>query len=253
VFYFFLAAFVSIGVFTIIKGQDLLRALQESLAASSLFFFAFVMLTEPLTSPHTKKLQALYGGLVGVLFAPQFHIGSFYTTPEIALCIGNIYSYFVSPKTKLIAPLLEKRQISSDIFDFIFNHGRKFAFVPGQYMEWTLQHPKTDSRGNRRYFTIASSPTETSLMLGVRFYQNGSSFKKALLALNPGEKIVGGQIAGDFTLPKDKRQKLVFIAGGIGITPFRSMLKYLVDKHEKRSIVLFYANKHAEEIAYADV
>jgi ferredoxin-NADP reductase/Na+-translocating ferredoxin:NAD+ oxidoreductase RnfD subunit len=253
VFYFFLAAFATIGIFTIINGQDLLRALQESLVASSLFFLAFVMLTEPLTTPPTKKLQAIYGALVGVLFAPQFHIGSFYTTPEIALVISNIYSYFVSPKTKIVAPLIEKKQISSDIFNFVFAHGKQFAFVPGQYMEWTLQHAKTDSRGNRRYFTIASSPTEKNVLLGVRFYPNGSSFKRALIGMQSQETIVGGQITGDFTMPKDKKQKLVFIAGGIGITPFRSMIKYLVDKNEQRPIVMFYANKHADEIAYADV
>ena len=253
VFYFFLAAFATIGLFTILKGQDLLRALQESLVASSLFFASFVMLTEPLTTPPTQKLQAIYGAIVGVLFAPQFHIGSFYTTPEIALVIGNIYSYFVSPKTKIIAPLLQKKQISSDIYDFVFAHGKQFAFAPGQYMEWTLQHPKTDSRGNRRYFTIASSPTEKNVLLGVRFYSNSSSFKRALIGMQPEQKIVGGQIAGDFTLPKDKSKKLVFIAGGIGITPFRSMLKYLVDKSEKRPIVMFYANKHADEIAYVDI
>ena len=54
-------------------------------------------------------------------------------------------------------------------------------------------------------------------------------------------------------MPKDKNQKLVFIAGGIGITPFRSMIKYLIDKNEQRPIVMLYANKHADEIAYADV
>ena len=65
--------------------------------------------------------------------------------------------------------------------------------------------------------------------------------------------IAGTQISGDFTLPKDKKQKLVFIAGGIGVTPFRSMLKYLIDTKDARSIVMFYANKRADEIVYIDV
>jgi len=137
--------------------------------------------------------------------------------------------------------------------DFHFAPGQTVNFSPGQYMEWTLKHPKTDSRGNRRYFTIASSPTEETLRLGVRFYQNGSSFKKALLALQQNHQIVGSQISGDFILPKDKKKKLVFIAGGIGVTPFRSMVRYLVDKNEKRSIVMFYVNKRKEEIVYDDV
>ena len=66
-------------------------------------------------------------------------------------------------------------------------------------------------------------------------------------------KIVAAQIAGDFTLPADPQQKLVFIAGGIGITPFRSMLKYLLDSHQRRDIILFYANRTADEIVYKDV
>jgi ferredoxin-NADP reductase/Na+-translocating ferredoxin:NAD+ oxidoreductase RnfD subunit len=253
VFYFFIVTFATIGIFTMLKGGDLLNGLRESLIASSLFFFSFVMLTEPLTTPPTKKLQSLYGAFVGLLFAPQFHIGTFYTTPEIALVIGNVFSYCISPKTKIVARLVEKNQISSDIYDFGFVDGKPFAFSPGQYMEWTLPHPKTDSRGNRRYFTIASSPTEKTIRLGIRFYQKSSSFKNAMLAMEPDNKIGGSQISGDFILPNDKMQKLVFIAGGIGITPFRSMIKYLIDKNEARSIVMFYVNKKADEIAYSDI
>ena len=66
-------------------------------------------------------------------------------------------------------------------------------------------------------------------------------------------QIVAAQIAGDFTLPPDPSQKLVFIAGGIGITPFRSMLKYLLDVQQRRDIVLFYTNRTSDEIVYTDV
>jgi ferredoxin-NADP reductase len=253
VFYFFAGAFCSMFVFTFFKGENFLNVLREAVTASSLFFFAFVMLTEPLTTPSTKKLQSLYGTFVGILFAPQFHLGLFYTTPEITLVIGNFFSYIVSPKTRVVATVLEKRQIGSGIVEFIFTQGKTFSFSAGQYMEWTLPHPKTDSRGNRRYFTIASSPTEKNLRLGIRFYPNGSSFKKAMMAMQQNHRIVGGQISGDFILPKDKKQKLAFIAGGIGVTPFRSMLKYLTDKSETRPVVMFYANKRAEEIVYVDV
>ena len=120
-------------------------------------------------------------------------------------------------------------------------------------MEFTLGHAKPDSRGNRRYFSLASSPTEENLRLGVRFYENGSSFKKALYSIDGRTNMLAGQIAGDFTLPRDPKQKLVFIAGGIGITPFRSMLKYLLDTGQRRDIVLFYVNRTANEIAYKDI
>src|SRR5260370_1410080 len=120
-------------------------------------------------------------------------------------------------------------------------------------MEFTLAHPHSDSRGNRRYFTLASSPTENLVHLGIRFYDQGSSFKQAMFQMNGKTQFVAAQIAGDFTLPTDPSQKLVFIAGGIGITPFRSMLKYLLDTHQRRDIVMFYANRRVDEIVYKDV
>lgn len=74
-----------------------------------------------------------------------------------------------------------------------------------------------------------------------------------MLNMRPGQKIVASQLAGDFTLPGDLKEKLVFIAGGIGITPFRSMVKYLIDKNEKRDIIIFYSNRTMDDIAYKEV
>lgn len=253
VFYFFIATLVTMLGSSLMQGSNIIQTLKQILLSSPIFFFAFVMLTEPLTTPPTKTLQAIYGALVGVLYAPQFHIGSFYTTPELALVIGNIFAYIISPKEKWFLILKEKVQSGSDTMDFLFTPPHKLAFAPGQYMEWTLQHKRTDSRGNRRYFTIASSPTEDTLRLGVKFYPHSSSFKKALANLDRSTQIVGSQLSGDFTLPKNKEQKLAFLAGGIGITPFRSMLKYLVDTHQPRDIVLFYSNRNSDEIVYQDV
>ena len=68
-----------------------------------------------------------------------------------------------------------------------------------------------------------------------------------------GDTLVASQLAGDFTLPKNKNKKIVFIAGGIGITPFRSIIKYLIDTKQKRDIVLFYSNKSAADIVYKEI
>lgn len=68
-----------------------------------------------------------------------------------------------------------------------------------------------------------------------------------------GTPIIAAQLAGDFVLPKDSSIKLVFIAGGIGITPFRSMIQYLLDTKEKRDITLIYVNRNKEDVAYRDV
>lgn len=229
------------------------HALDKMLLQSPFFFVAFVMLTEPLTTPPTKTLQILYGALVGFLSVPYVHVGSIYSTPELAIVAGNAFSYLVSPKTKLILRLKVKILIAADTWDFLFPLPKKFVFTPGQYMEWTLPHSKIDRRGTRRYFTIASSPTESTLRLGVKFYTQSSSYKKALLGESDTQLIVGSQLSGDFTLPESKNQKLVFIAGGIGITPFRSMLKYCIDRKEVRDIVLFYANRTSNELAYQDI
>jgi ferredoxin-NADP reductase len=171
----------------------------------------------------------------------------------LAILIGNVYAYIVSPKSRLVLRLKEKVRIAPDIYDFVFAPTRKFSFAPGQYMEWTLGHDNVDSRGNRRYFTLASAPGEHHLRLGVKFYKNSSSFKKAMLAMEKGQEITAAQLDGEFVLPRDPRQKCVFIAGGIGITPFRSMLKHLLDNRQKRPITVFYANKTADEIVYKDV
>jgi ferredoxin-NADP reductase len=233
--------------------SGILKVLQSLFLSAPILFFAGVMLTEPLTTPPTKSLQIFYGILVGVLFSPDIHIGSFYFTPEFALLTGNIFSYIVSPKEKLLLILKERINIAQDTYDFVFTKNEPFRFVPGQYLEWTLAHTTPDNRGNRRYFTIASSPTEETVRMGVKFYPEPSSFKKSLLSLSPGQTIIASQRAGDFTLPKDTKKKLVFISGGIGITPFRSILKYLIDTHQKRDIVHFYSNKALPDIAYKDI
>jgi len=249
---FFAAAFASI-VFTS-GSPDAFGTIEKAILHTPIFFFAFIMLSEPLTTPPTRPLRIMYAVFVGLLYAPRVHFGPIYSTPELALLAGNIFSYFVSPKKKYVLPLAQKKEVGAGIYDFAFATSEKMNFMPGQYMEWTIGHRGTDTRGNRRYFTIASSPTEKTLRLGVRFATDApSSFKKAMLTLQPGDTIVGGQLAGDFTLPEDKTKKLAFIAGGIGITPFRSMIKYLADSGEKRDAILFYSNRTTAEIAYKDV
>jgi len=225
----------------------------RSVNDTPLIFFAVIMLTEPLTTPSTRSLRIIYGALVGFLFAPQIHFGSVFTTPELALVIGNIFSYIVSPKYKLILTLRQKIKLTPDTYDFVFWPDRQINFTPGQYMEWTLEHENPDARGNRRYLSLASSPTEREVRIGVKVGFPPSTFKKKLIALALGQKIVAGQLIGDFTMPSDKNKKLVLIAGGIGITPFRSMIKYLVDKNEKRDIVLLYSASLSSDFVYQDV
>jgi ferredoxin-NADP reductase len=137
--------------------------------------------------------------------------------------------------------------------DFIFTPERKFNYTPGQYIELTMPHSHTDQRGSRRTFTIASSPTEPDIRIGVRFYDKGSSFKKTLQSAGSDVFLSAGQLGGDFVLPKDSTQKLAFIAGGIGVTPFRSMVKYLIDTNDTRDVALLYGEGSMEKLSYTDI
>lgn len=242
---FLVTAVLTILISSFLKGSNFASLFRQLTTDTPFFFFVFVMLTEPLTLPAGRKLQMIYGGLVGM--------GFYYLPPETALLIGNIFSFLANPKIKLILKLKEKRQIAPDIYDFIFTPDKKLNFLPGQYLEWTLKCDDIDSRGNRRYFTLSSSPTEEEIRIGVKFSPNSSSFKKALLAMSNTDEIAAAGLAGDFVLPDNKQRKYVFMAGGIGITPFRSMIKYLLDTNQSQDIVLFYANRTAQDIVYQKI
>jgi len=253
VFGFLGAALVTIFISAAFTGAGFIASVQNIVLYSPLLFFAFVILTEPLTTPPTRRWRMVYGALVGFLFTPQFHFDGFYITPEVAILIGNVFSYLMSSKDKLVLTLKERNRLASDVYEFVFSAPRRFSFVPGQYMEWTLAHPDTDGRGNRRYFTLASSPTERNLRLGVKFNKESSTYKTALLAMGKDTEIVAAQLAGDFVLPGDLNQKVVLMAGGIGITPFRSMIKYLLDNKQRRPLTLFYTAPAVSDFVYKDV
>jgi ferredoxin-NADP reductase len=256
-FYMF-GAFVAASIIMLLavgihNDRTLTTVLWQAIASGPLIFLGTVMLTEPSTTPPRVSQQLIYGIVVGVVFTSQLNWGILSTTPALALLIGNILAYVGSSKSKVRLKLQQIQQLSAQVYDFTFVPERPIQHLPGQYMEWTLPVSHADNRGNRRTFTIASSPTENVVHLGAKFYEPSSSFKKVLRTLQPGDYIQGGQIAGSFTLPTDASQKMVWIAGGIGITPFRSMLAYLIDKQEKRDIVIFYAVAKPEEVSYQEV
>jgi len=240
--------------------SSVLDELQKIFVYTPIAFFAFVMLTEPLTTPPTRFHRLTYGAVTGLLFAPALHIGSLYFTPELALLAGNVVAFTLSPMRKYLLTLKESNIIAPNTGEFVFTPDHPLIFKAGQYLEWTLgaigaegSVKKMDSRGNRRYFTIASSPTESEVRLGVKFFPKSSTFKESLALMKPGDTIMAGHISGDFTLPRNKSNKLVFIAGGIGITPFRSMMKYMIDSGDERDVTLIYSNNSPEEIAYRDI
>lgn len=234
---------------------DIPQLLHIIFISSPILFFSFVMLVEPLTSPQARRWRIWFGALIGaVLFIPQWFFSEVSFPLELALLVGNIFARIVSPDFRQAFMLRKKEQLSPDIWGFWFEPVRPFSFIPGQYLEYTLAHPRADARGVRRYFTIASAPEEGRILLATRFAaEKGSTWKKALGEMQEGDEVIASKVAGEFTLPADPKQKVVWIAGGIGVTPYRSMAKHLLEKNERRDIVLLYAARTEPDLVFRDV
>lgn len=241
------------AAYSLAAGTGPLTSVPQFILSWPIVFFATFMVTEPITAPGTRRAQLMYGSLVGALSSIPLHLGAIYTTPELTLVAGNVASFFTGLKRRLVLKLAGKKEVAREIHEFSFVKPEGVTFSPGQYLEWTLPHAKPDSRGVRRYFTIASAPSESEIKIGVRISEKGSSFKQHLAGMEQGQILVAGSRAGSFTLPSDEKEKLAFIAGGIGVTPFRSMVRHLIDTGQKRDIALFYACRTHADAAYTDL
>lgn len=149
-------------------------------------------------------------------------------------------------------PLIQKLNVAFGTKSFIFEKPNGFNYIPGQYAYFTLNELKfPDARGKLRQFTISSSPTEKDLSITVRVRAE-SGFKKTLDELEIGQTIQMRGPTGDFCLNEKDNRLQVMIAGGIGITPFRSIIKYVSDKNLENQIQLIYANNNPAEISFKD-
>lgn len=238
----------------VLHGQVVTAILSGLLLSGPAVFFGTIMLTEPETMPNGRVRKLVYAALVGIIFSSQLHLGSLYATPEAALFMGNIIAFLLTTgRYKQKVRLVKKISIGSHLHEYIFATSRPISFEPGQYMEWTLPHSKTDKRGNRRSFSMSSAPNGSEIRFATKLADKSSRFKTELELLKTGDVITAGQLNGDFTLPKQVNQKVAGIAGGIGITPFVSMVRHMIDHNEKRDMVVFYLVASAGEYAYEDV
>lgn len=247
-----LASFLMVSVYATIRDSASISVLYGFFFTSPLWFFMTIMVTEPLSTPAGQKAQILYGTFIGLLSQMPFSIGPLFNSPELTLMIANLLVWPLSLRGRLQLVCLKVTEVAHNTFEYVFRPSFPVSFQAGQYLEWALPHQSPDGRGTRRYFTIASSPTRQNIRLVVRTEDKGSSYKERLKSFQRGDTIQAAQLAGDFVLPKDiAGKKFIFVAGGIGITPFLSHLEYLKDTKQKVDIVLYYCNKTAEDIAYA--
>lgn len=237
----------------LLRGEGLLEALAAALLSWPIIFVAGFMLSEPLTLPPRHWQKLVIGAVVAAIVALPFHIGGFYSSPEFALVIGNLLALVLAFRHRRAVSLTfkEQRQLTPTSKEFIFELDHPAVFEPGQYIELTLPHRGQDIRGTRRSFSITSTPGERELRLGIKFYNPSSTFKQQLLQLEEGTVVQSTGITGDFVLPRDPKEKLLLIAGGIGITPFISHI--LANQTRQRDIILLYFTVSPDEAAYQEI
>ncbi len=166
----------------------------------------------------------------------------YYTTLRSYIIPAVAYG-FPEYRVKLLRVLDE----GADIRSFYFGRPPGFEYRPGQAV--FVMPVEGDPYNVSREMSLASAPGEDFLILTMRT-ASGSSFKKAMLALSPGDEITIEGAYGEFTLPAETGAPLVFIAGGIGVTPFRAMIAHSALENLPFDFRLFYSVKSPDEIAY---
>ena len=147
--------------------------------------------------------------------------------------------------------LVAKKEVAKDTKTFRFTPEAAINFIPGQSFDYTLSDIKyPDKQGSIRTFSISNSPTEGDFIEFTTRMRSESSFKKTLDEKEMGFQIEAKGPSGQFILDENNLSERVFLAGGIGITPFRSMIKYIFDKNLNIPIHLIYSNTNPEEIAF---
>lgn len=244
---------IVLGGVALAAGQAVGPAIWTSFAAWFPAFFAGFMLSEPQTLPARRYQLFIVAVVVACLIGLHPSIGSFYLTPELALVAGNIVSFAMTRRVGIKLTLIHRKKFAGGQEMFEFRPMRPLKFQAGQYLELSLPHAKTDLRGERRMFTIASAPESETVKITTRYAEHSSTFKAALRELKKGDTVSATAIRGDFLLPDDTSKKLLMIAGGIGITPFRAQLESLQRRGHGRDVLLIHCVRSVEETLFKDI
>lgn len=152
----------------------------------------------------------------------------------------------------MIGTIIKKKLVARETLSVTFKVDEKIEFIPGQYITISLINPPYhDAEGDSRIFSINNSPKEKGI-LQVATRLRLTAFKNSLKELPVGTKVTIDPPGGHFILPDEISSPLVFIAGGIGITPFMSILRYLAEKKPEIRVTLIYSNRDQESAAFID-
>lgn len=148
-------------------------------------------------------------------------------------------------------PLIDRRVVAERTLEFRFVKPAGMTFKAGQFMDVTLiEPPETDTEGNTRGFSINSAPQEPNLIFTTRL--RDTAFKRVLQSMPLGTRVKVDGPFGNFTLHNNHDRPAVLLAGGIGITPFRSMVRDAARRKLRHRIVLFYANRRLDDAPFLD-
>lgn len=150
-------------------------------------------------------------------------------------------------KTKL----QRKEEVADGTMAFHFEKPAGLAFKAGQFGDFTLINPaETDAEGNIRGFSLASAPYESDLMFATRM--RDTAFKRVLKTMEVDTEVSLDAPYGSFTLHNNSRTPAVFLTGGIGVTPVRSIILQATHDNLPHNIFLFYSNRRPEDAAFLD-
>ncbi len=157
----------------------------------------------------------------------------------------------------MLAKLTNRQIIAENTLSATFSLNEVADFLPGQFAVIALVNPPYhDEKGSERYFSINNSPNHNrDITISTRLHEpieDGSAFKRSLNEIPLGTEVEIKNIGGSFTLPKNQIKPLTFITGGIGITPFMSMLRYIHENDLDYALSMFYFNRTQASTAFLD-
>jgi len=148
--------------------------------------------------------------------------------------------------------VIDQIEIAKDTIEVRFARG-DFEYTAGQYITIRLDEEIGDGRGNSRAFSLSSSPTNKNyISTCFRLPDSPSEFKQKLVSYRWGTEVNIRGPLGNFTLPESTEKPIVMIAGGVGIVPFMSMIKYSTEISSGHKIILCYTDKSTEKMAYRE-
>jgi len=156
------------------------------------------------------------------------------------------------PVSAYASRLLNRVEVAEGTIAFHFEKPTGFDFKPGQSADLTLPNPpETDAEGNVRTFSIASAPFEDQLMFATRM--RDTAFKRSLKKMPLGTVVKMDSAMGSFTLHKKSAKPAVFLAGGVGVTPFSSIVRQADHDRAPHKLYLFYSNRRPEDAPFVEV